>query len=232
MKVPIYIPIILIVVFAISLFFIIPGRSEMDSMSERIATLDADNDLLYKDINKRDRLIETKDLRITELEDSLGASIMRAWDLEYDYGALEADFKDLSDSLQAIPGDTSYRFLADQAYPYPGDLKYPFNELQVKGIHKTFLENIKYDEMNLNLLSQISEKDYQLEVKDTIVHEQAAEMILMDESRMALDSIILNKDQIIEVQGEHIHKVKRRKTFWQIITGAAIVLTAVAVGGG
>ena len=237
MKVPIYIPIILIVVFAITfaitLLFIRPNQSEMEVMSERIATLNADNDLLYEDIKKRDRLIVIKDIWIIKLEDSLEASIMRVGNLEYNYSALESDFKNLSDSLQAIPVDTSYRFLVDEAYPYPGHLKYPFNELQVKEIHKSFLENIKFDEMNLNLLSQISEKDYQLEVKDTIVHEQAEEMILMDESRMDLDSIILNKDQIIEVQGEQIHKVKRGKTFWQITTGVIVgLLAAVAVGGG
>jgi hypothetical protein len=184
-------------------------------------------------VKDRDSLLLARDLRIDELKDSLGASIMREDDLEYDYTALEADYEHLSDSLLTIPADTSYQFLVDEAYPYPGHLKYPFNEPQVKGIHLTFLENIKLDEMNFNLLTQIDEKDYQLDVKDAVVYEQSMSMMLMTESREDLDSVIVNKDEVIEVQAEQIKKKSRGKTFWQVVSGTILViLAAVAVGGG
>ena len=87
--------------------------------------------------------------------------------------------------------------------------------------------------MNFNLLTQIDEKDYQLEVKDTVVYEQAEALAVMAESRMDLDSIIVNKDEIIEIQDEQIKKQKRGKTFWQILSGVILgLLAALAVGGG
>jgi len=225
--------IVLIVFFIVALVRNGCDRADMEDMVERITGLNVRNDLLFEDVKERDSLLVARDLKIQELKDSLGASVMRADDLEHDYTVLEAEFNDLSDSLLTIPADTSYRFLVDEAYPYPGHLKYPFNEPQVKGIHLTFLEKIKLDEMNLNLLSQIDEKDYQLEVKDTVVYEQAEAMMLMAESRKDLDSIILNKDEIIEVQDEQIHKKQRGKTFWQVVSGVLLaIMAAFAIGGG
>lgn len=208
-------------------------RADLEDMVERITGLDIENDILMGDVKQRDSLLMARDLRIAELQDSLWTSIMRGDDIAHDYTVLEAEFQRLSDSLHIIPVDTSYKFLVDEAYPYPGHLKYPFNEPQVKGIHLTFLEKIKLDEMNLNLLTQINEKDYQLEVKDTIVYEQAEALMMMSESRMDLDSVIINKDEIIEIQDEQIKKQKRGKTIWQILSGVILgLLAALAIGGG
>lgn len=208
-------------------------RKNIDKMDEKITVLNVKNDILFQDVKNKDSLLIQKDLQIQTLKDSVGASEMRADDIASDYTVLQAEFEHLSDSLQSIPADTSYQFLVDEAYPYPGHLKYPFNEPQVKGIHLTFLENIELDKMNLNLLFQINEKDYQLDVKDTLVYEQAAAMMLMSESRMDLDSIIVNKDQIIKEQDGQIKKTKRRKTIWQITTGVILgILAALAAGGG
>ena len=224
---------IVITFFVLSLVRNGCDRADLEDMVERITGLDIQNDILMEDVKERDSLLIARDLRIAELKDSLGASVMRADDIAYDYTVLEAEFQRLSDSLLTIPVDTSYKFLVDEAYPYPGHLRYPFNEPQVKGIHKTFLEKIKLDEMNFNLLTQIEEKDYQLEVKDTVVYEQAEALAVMAESRMDLDSIIVNKDEIIEIQDEQIKKQKRGKTFWQILSGVILgLLAALAVGGG
>lgn len=224
---------VLVVVFALSLFRNGCDRADMEDMVERITGLNVRNDILFEDVQERDSLLIARDLRIEELKDSLGASDMRVGDLEYDYSVLEAEYEHLSDSLLLVPVDTSYQFLVDEAYPYPGHLKYPFNEPQVKGIHLTFLEKIKLDEMNFNLLTQIDERDYQLDVKDTVVYEQAMSMKMMAESRVDLDSIIVNKDEVIEIQAEQIKKKSRGKTFWQVATGVILViLAAVAVGGG
>jgi hypothetical protein len=222
---------VLLVFFAISLFRNGCDRAEMEEMVERITGLNVRNDILFEDVKERDSLLVAKELRIQELKDSLGASEMRIDDLEYDYTVLKAEYEDLSDSLLRIPADTSYHFLVNEAYPYPGHLKYPFNEPQVKGMHLTFLENIKLDEMNLNLLTQIDERDYLLEVKDTVVYEQAMSMKMMAESRVDLDSIILNKDEIIDIQDEQINKKQRGKTFWQVVSGVFLaIIAALAIG--
>lgn len=224
---------IVIVFFSISLVRNGCNRSDFNDMVERITGLDIRNDILMEGVMERDSLLIAKDLLIENLDRQLTLSEGRVERLEVDYGYLEDEFKNLSDSLLTIPADSSYDYLVDEAYPYPGHLEYPFNAPQVKGIHLTFLENIKLDEMNLNLLTQIDEKDLQLNTKDTIVYEQAMSIELMEESRVDLDSIILNKDEIIEIQDEQIHKAKRGKTFWQIVGGAVIaVLAALAIGGG
>jgi len=224
---------VLLVLFALSIWRGGCDRQEANDLLEKVTGLDVKNDILMRDVEERDSLLIAKDQRILELQDSLGASDMRVGDLEYDYDELAAELAHLSDSLLRIPADTSYEFLVDEAYPYPGHLKYPFNEPQVKGIHLTFLENIKLDEINLNLLTQINERDYQLELKDTVVYEQAEAIMLMAESRLSLDSIIINKDEVIELQDEQITKVKRSRTIWQILLGAIItVVTALAIGGG
>ena len=223
---------IVLVFFVLSLVRNGCDRADLEDMVERVTGLDIENDILMGDVKKRDSLLLARDIRIAELQDSLWASIMRGDDIAYDYTVLENDYKSLADSLLKIPADTSYEFLVDEAYPYPGHLKYPFNEPQVKGIHLTFLEKIKLDKMNLNLLSQINEKDYQLEVKDTVVYEQAEALMLMAESRLDLDSVIINKDEIIEIQDEQIKKQKRSKTIWQILSGVILgLLAALAVGG-
>lgn len=224
---------VLIVFFAISMFRNGCNRTDMEEMVERITGLNVRNDILFEDVKERDSLLIAKDLRIQELKDSLETSEVRVGDLEYDYSVLETDFEHLSDSLLRIPADTSYHFLVNEAYPYPGHLKYPFNEPQVKAIHLTFLEKIKLDEMNFNLLTQIDERDYQLELKGAVVYEQAESMMMMAESREDLDSIIINKDEIIEVQDEQIKKKQRGKTFWQVTTGVILaILAAFAIGGG
>jgi hypothetical protein len=224
---------VLLVFFILSLVRNGCDRTSLEDMVEKVTGLNVRNDILMEDVKERDSLLIAKDHRIIELQDSLGASDMRVGDLEYDYDALEAEYDHLSDSLLTIPVDTSYEFLVDEAYPYPGHLRYPFNEPQVKGIHLTFLENIQLDEMNLNLLTQIDERDYQLDVKDTVVYEQAEAMMLMAESRESLDSIIINKDEVIEIQDEQIDKVKKSRTFWQIATGVILgLLAALAIGGG
>ena len=224
---------VLIVFFTISMVRNGCDRDDMEGMVERITGLNVRNDLLFEDVKERDSLLIAKDLLIENLDRQLTLSEVRVENLRSDYDYLESEFEHLSDSLLTIPADTSYQFLVDEAYPYPGHLKYPFNEPQVKGIHLTFLENIQLDEMNLNLLTQIDEKDYQLDTKDTIVYEQAEAMMLMAESRVDLDSIIINKDEVIEIQDEQINKVKKGRTFWQIATGVILgLLAALAIGGG
>lgn len=224
---------VIVVFFIMSLVRNGCDRAEAEEMVERITGLNVRNDLLFEDVKERDSLLLAQDLRIVELQDSLGASEMRIGDLVYDYNVLEADYKGLSDSIDSIPPDTSYHFLVNEAYPYPGHLKYPFNEPQVKGIHQTFLEKIQGDKINRNLLAQINEKNYQLYVKDTVVYEQGHQLKLMAESRKDLDSIIVNKDEVIDIQDEQIKKKQRGKTVWQVVSGVFLaIIAALALGGG
>jgi hypothetical protein len=224
---------LLILLVAVSMFRHGCDRNEMEDLVERITGLNVRNDILMEDVRQRDSLLLQNERRVQGLLDSLSASELRFADLQTDYGRLEDDYEDLSDSLLKIPADTSYQFLIKEAYPYPGHLKYPFNEPQVKGIHLTYLEKQSLGDMNLNLLAQLDEKEVQLELKDTVVMEKTAEIMLMKSNRQDLDSIIINKDEIIDVKDEQIQRVKRNRTFIEIAAGVIIVvLAALAAGGG
>lgn len=224
---------VLLVLFVTSIVRFGCDRAEMDDMLEKITGLNLSNDILREDVKERDSLLVAKENRILALKDSLASSEVRVGRLESDYSHLQADFEHLSDSLLTIPADTSYEFLVNEAYPYPGHLKYPFNEPQVKGIHLTFLENIKMDEINTNLLAQLDEKDNQLDLKDTVVYETQMAMMVMKENRLAQDSIILNQENIIGIQGKQIKKDKFWKRFFQIATATlTAVLTGFIIGSG
>lgn len=208
-------------------------RAEAEEMVERITGLNIRNDILMEDVKERDSLLIAKDESIDSLQSLLTLSQERGDSLQYNYTELEWELQSLSDSINELPVDTSYYFLVDEAYPYPGHLRFPFNELQVRSMHTTFLEKIKLDEMNLNLLSQIDEKDHQLEVQEAVVYEHEMSIQLMEESRVDLDSIILNQDEIIEIQGKQIETTKRRRTVLEIVGGVIlVVITAFAAGGG
>ena len=224
--------VVLAVLFLLSMVKNGIDQKQIAEMVEQITGLDVRNELLAGDIDGRDSVLTEKERRIQNLTDMLGDKDSVVEVLESRYGRLKAENKRLADSLSNVPTDSSYRFLVDEAYPYPGHLKYRFNEPQVKGIHHTFLEKIKVDEMNLNLLSQINEKDYQLEVKDTIVYEQGQQIELMAESRKDQDSIIVNQDGIIEVQKKQIKKQRQGKTIWQVVSGTFLAIIAVLLAAG
>lgn len=224
---------VLIVFFAISLGRNGCNRSEMEEMVERITGLNVRNDILFEDVKERDSLLIAKELRIGQLKDSVDSSKERLASLERDYEDLEQELEDISDSLLQIPVDSSYKFLTTEAYPFPGYKRYPFNEPQVKGIHLTYLEKLKLEEMNYSLVGQIGELKYQTLAQDSVVYESAMVMSMMKKSRQDLEEVILNKDEIIEVQQEQISKKKRKATIWHIVGGTVVVvLLGFAIGGG
>jgi hypothetical protein len=206
------------------------GRKEANTT---INDLNKKNNVLEESIRQKDGLVSQKERRVLVLSDSLSASKKRISGLEAKYGRLEAEYEHLSDSIDKIPADSSYEFLVNEAYPYPGHLKYPFNEPQVKGIHLTYLENLSLDDMIENLSAQLSEKDDQLEIQDTVMSEQADQIMLIRSIRQDQDSIINNQDDVIKVQDKQIKKEKLGKRIWQGITGAVIILfTLFALSGG
>ena len=218
---------VLIILFGLSIARSGCDRDRANDLVERVTGLNVRNDLLLQDIKIRDSLIVQKDLRIQRLQDSIAASEDRSISLEGKYGHLKGEYDKLADILLKIPADSSYKFLTKVAYPYNGQLKYPFNEPQVKGIHKTFLEKESLEYMNGNLLVQLKEKDVQLDLKDTTVYEYQLSMKMMENNREDLDKVIQNKDKEIKIKDKQIKKEHKGKRFWQIAGGAIIIVLAV-----
>ena len=224
---------VLIIIFGLSMIRSGCDRDRANDLVERVTGLNVRNDILQQDVKARDSLMVKKDLRIQRLQDSIASSQNRSISLEGKYGHLKSEYDKLADILLKIPTDKSYKFLVEEAYPYEGQMKYPFNEPQVKGIHKTFLQKESLEDMNGNLLVQLIEKDVQLVLKDTTVYEYKESMMVMENNRQNLDSIIINKDELIEIKDKQIKKEHRRKRFWQIAGGVIVVVLAVlGVSGG
>jgi hypothetical protein len=225
--------VVIILLFVVSISRSGCDRAEMESMIQRITGLNVQNDILNNDIVVRDSLLHSKEQRILDLEDSLILSDVRFNDLEVDKGTLEDELRHLSDSLLQVPVDTSYSYLTQEAYPYRGVKEYPFNEPQVRGIHLTFLEHLKLQDISAVMEDQIDELLLKAHMQDTIAIENKVAMALMIENRQDLEQIIDNKDGVIEEKDKVIKKVKSRKTLWQIIAGSILVVfTAIAAGGG
>lgn len=224
--------ILLILFLALTIYQNGCKRAEMEAMVGQMAELYMSNDSLKRNIRDKDINIALKDARIDELKDSISLSIRKIKIIEKKYNKLRGQYNDLSDSVASIPTDSSYRFLTDVAYPYQGIMRYPFNEPQVKGIHLTFLEKKSLGDLNYNLIAQVKEKDYQLEIKDTIISEQERKVIIMEMMRVEFETIINNNNKIIDINNKEIKKAHRQKTMWQIITGAVVIgFSALHVGG-
>jgi hypothetical protein len=224
--------VVVIVLLGLSIMRTGCDRDDMEELVERVTGLNVRNDILNEDIKERDSLLIAKDLRIIRLNDSLQTSEGRIRGLNRVYSDLEEEYQSLSDSLLTIPTDSSYTFLTEEAYPYDGELKYPFNEPQVKGIHLTFLETFTLADMNTVLNDKISELIFGGEIKDSIKVEYMTSMALLKADTTDMRKIIGNQDQIIDAQGDHIQDQKRKKTIWQIIGGAIIVILAAFAAAG
>jgi hypothetical protein len=97
----------------------------------------------------------------------------------------------------------------------------------VKGIHLTYLEKGALEGIRNNLIAQIDEKDYQLEIKDTLVYEQQGQIALLKESNIDMEDIINNKDEVIQIKDKQIKKAKTNGIFWKAATG---ILAIVGIG--
>jgi len=224
--------ILLILFLALTIYQNGCKRAEMEAMVGQMAELYMSNDSLKRNIKDKDNEIAIKDARIVGLKDSISLSIQKFKVIENRYIKLKGQYSALSDSVASIPTDSSYRFLTSVAYPYEGIMKYPFNEPQVKCIHLTFLEKKSLGDINYNLIAQVKEKDYQLEIKDTIISEQERKGMIMELMRTEFETIINNSNKIIDINNKEIKKERRQKTMWQITTGAVVIgFSALHVGG-
>jgi len=224
----------MLVLFGLLVFSFIQGgcdRRRAEDMVERVTGLNVQNDILREDVKLKDSLVDAKNKRIKELEDSIYLSKVKFSSLQAKYGNLKGKLEHISDSLIKIPADSSYSFLIHKAYPYRGKMEFPFNAPQVKSIQITYLENKSLLGMNNNLVSQVQELQGLISLKDEVLTQKSAQMELMGSSRYDVEKIIQNKDEEIKIKDKQLKKEKNRKRFSQYISGAIIlVLTILAVG--
>lgn len=219
--------IVLVILFALAISNNGCQRTEIERLGERITGLNAENNLLHRDVAVRDSLILVREKRIAQVQDSLRLSLEASLKLKGQYKRLRTKYDHLTDSLQNIPADSSYDYLIHEAYPFTGQMRYPFNEPQVRGIHLTFLQKIGLEKINHNLLGQVSKCENQLSLTGTLYAETSEILAMERQSRENLEKVIDNQEEIISEQGKQITKERSRKTFWKVATG---IVSAIGIG--
>jgi len=202
------------------------SRQEANELFEQVTGLNIKNDLLRKDIEKRQQEGIFKDMTIATYRARLKVKEDENEKLKNDNNRLKRQReRDLVDII-SIPVDSSYSFLTKVAYPYKGELKYPFNEPQVKFIHLTYLERLNLQEQNDNLVSQITNYESQLLLKDTIYEKKIMQLDLANKSISDYEEIIINKDEEIALKDQELAK-KGNGLLWKIAVGVLAVITIV-----
>lgn len=222
---------LVLLIVAIGVLYYV-AQKKINTLNEHVYNLEMNNDSLYNNISARDEKIGERERRIVILKDSLIVSETETYTLKHKLNELKKDYGALKDSVLNIPVDESYRFLTEIAYPYEGDKTFPFNKPQVKHIHIAYLENRSLKTMNTNLEAQVSRKEYQLAIKDTIFLNQQQQIQFMENTRKDMDNIIQSKDTIIQNKEKEVKKERHRKHFWQIAGGAVLVIVAILAAGG
>lgn len=206
------------------------NRSEMESMVEKLTGLNISNDLLQKDIQHQDSILKAKNDSIKKLKTEITASKKQSNKLERENIKIKREYNNLAEELLRIPADSSYKFLDSIAYPFQGIKEYPFNSQQVKGMHKTYLENESLIALNDNLQDQKNELVHQIQLQDELSLETSSAMKVMEKTREDLEQVVENKDEEIEIKNKEIKKQKRRGVFKLIGVGFVSLLIGFAAG--
>lgn len=218
----------LLVILLISMGINYHQRNQRDKMIEHITRLNTLNEQLRLQVEGRDKLIENRLQYIQTIEDSLIVVKGELSNLKDQYKQLEGDYEDLQDEVNNIPPEESYAFLRNVAYPFSGELKYPFNELQVQGMHLTYIQKNQQDYMIGNLKSQVDVCQKEVGLHEMTNKELKGVISDMEDTRADLEQIIDNKDEEIKIHNREVRRQKRRKVLYQITTviavGAAVIL--------
>lgn len=213
--------VVLIICFSVS--FIQNGcqRDDINVLVERVTGLNIDNDVLKKRTRAQDSLIWLKEKQILNLEYLARAQADSNKVLKVENSSLQASYDALAEKVLKTPPDTSYAFLNREAYPFPGEKKYPFNEMQVQGMHLTYLQNIGLNQINFNLEKQVEGCEALVAFQDEALA-QAKEGFELYEARHAtMKERIENREEVINVQEEQIKKDKRRK-IWRTVRDVGV----------
>ena len=197
----------LIAVIFLILFVINNGikRNHIERLIEKTTGLNVQNDILMKENKQLDNQIDLKDSLLIAKEKQIDSvsNIIAGAKIERNYWKEKYD--DISEDLSKIPDDSSYSFL-QSVFNYPGKFIYPFNGPQVKGLHRTYLENINKDNQLLALESAL----FGCEQKNVLFAESKEifeEKSLLETGRSNnFKSIISNKDKEIELLNKELNQ--------------------------
>lgn len=200
------------------------GYKHFEKKAKQIAFLEGENSMLKKDVAVRNNEIAQEKNKVDSLKLVVAA-------LQKDFKTMTAEKEKISKELKqtlielnGITSDSSYIFLQRIAYDFPGTLKYLFNELQVRGIHKTFVELQASTHLINNLESQVINCSQQVQNHEKIENGLGNIIDALNENVDDYKDIVENDSLIIRDQGKLIKSEHRRKNFWRTTTGASILV--------
>lgn len=199
-------------------------RNQINNETEIVANLKLQNEILLTQIASRDTAVIYKERVIQKLTDSIEIEKRKKEKLQKENKILNKALSEIADELIKITADSSYRFLTEIAYPLEGEKKYPFNELQVKEIHHTYVEKVWLHHINANLIGQNWSMELQINMQDKRYEEARNAINLYIESKNDADKVIENQEQIIQIQDKRIAKEYRQKNIWKVATGIAFLV--------
>lgn len=211
--------IVAVVLFII--FFVNNGCQKKHAviLTEKITGLSIKNDLLLNENKELDKkLQEEKDWRIV-YETKAKTFEVEKNRLAQENFKLKGKLADISNSLLGISTDSSYSFLQTSAYPFQGDLNYPFNEPQVRAIHKNYLENAVLNSLVDTFTRQVDNCNDLLASKNDIINSYSTSMEVMGAKNKNYDSIIYNQSEKESIYVKENKRLERRKNLWRVTAG-------------
>jgi len=198
--------------------FLIYNYKTTSNANKEIDALKTHKTTLELQIAKNDSIIRLKQDSINRQKQEIDSLVILFDESNKLSELLKKKLAEAISNLDNISSDSSYVFLQEIAYKYPGTLKYLFNELQIKGIHATWLKAQGYENIICEMDSQIDNCQLQFKIRDRVYVIQNS---IIDNQEISLNNCIkLNNtnDSIIAMSDNLLKKETTRKKNWRLAT--------------
>lgn len=197
----------LIAIVFVILFLVNNGlkKNRIEKLIKKTTELNTKNDILIKNNKLLDDQLGLKDSLLVFKEDQLDSisDVIKKSKIKESYW--KSKYDNIAEDLSKIPDDSSYRFLIS-VFNYPGEYLYSFNGLQVKGLHRTYLESKNKDNQLLSLEEVLSGCEYKNvlfgEAKVLLEEKYSIEKTKVDNYK----SIVINKDEEIKLLNKELSR--------------------------
>jgi hypothetical protein len=192
------------------------NREQANRLFRQVTGLDLQNDILslhnrtLKDSLNREMIIRR------QLEYSKALLLKEKDSLIKNNKILKKRLAGIPEWLLNMPADSSYKFLNEIAYPYPGKQIYPFNEPQIKNIHKDYLENIQLTGLVVTLENQLINCEKIGDNADSLRVSYMKSYNTAEKQKSNLEKIIVNTEEKADLYKNELDKNRRRKGFWKV----------------
>ena len=204
-------------------------RKRVINLVEDLTTLNVENDILKKQNDELNTQLDSTNSSYKKIEAKLKLSDSIRIANENTISNLRHERDSLKDFIIKTPTNILYTWLDEIRYPYDGDRIYKFNEPQVKDIYFDVKDLDITKKENEVLTSDISECNYQLFLKDSLIENRLSSINLLTTSLENKDKVIGNLEQKITLTEKQVKKYKRKLFFWKVGTGIAITGLIIAL---